>query len=321
MKIDAVITWVNGDDPVHKVKRTTYAGGAVLKSEDKAGETRYVSVGEIYWCIASLNRFAPWLNKIYIVTDEQNPQLDQFLASNFPDGHVPVEIIDHKVIFRGYEEYLPTFNSLAIETMTWRIPGLSNHYIELNDDMFFTGPVLPQDFFTEDGTAVWYVDKINVFWTWFTRIIKSKSQGLRKVTFKGVMFNAARILGKKWTFFKINHTPRALFKDVYEEFFRDNDELLRANISHRFRDASQFSPQVLHCHLLDSQGRCSVRPVKGNHFFFQPKKGQPSYFDKKMTALRSFRGNFVCLNSIDLATEEQRRTMKNWIEERLSVRL
>lgn len=76
MKIDAVITWVDGDDPAHKAKRMKYASSEVLGAADKAADTRFSDLGEIFWCVASLNRFAPWLNRIYIVTDAQDPGLD-----------------------------------------------------------------------------------------------------------------------------------------------------------------------------------------------------------------------------------------------------
>mgnify|MGYP003302698541 CR=1 FL=1 len=152
--IDAVITWVDGKDPRHREKRMKYASAGQLKSDDKAGETRYADLGEIFWCVASLNRYAPWLNKIYIVTDEQDPGLDAFLERNFPEGYIPVEIVDHKVLFKGYEDCLPTFNSVSIESMTWRIPGLSDRFLEFNDDLMLLAPVAPEDFFLPDGTPV-----------------------------------------------------------------------------------------------------------------------------------------------------------------------
>ena len=117
MQIDAVLLWVDGNDPVLTAKRSKYAPADALKMSDVAGATRYANVGEIFWCIASLNRFASFLHKIYIITDGQDPHLDPFLEKNFPSGHIPYEIVDHKTIFKGYEEYLPVFNSTSIETM------------------------------------------------------------------------------------------------------------------------------------------------------------------------------------------------------------
>ena len=79
MKIDAVITWVDGKDPVHREKRAKYADSSMLRADDVAGDTRFVEVGELKWCVASINRYAPWINKIYIVTDSQDPHLEDFM--------------------------------------------------------------------------------------------------------------------------------------------------------------------------------------------------------------------------------------------------
>jgi hypothetical protein len=49
---------------------------------------------------------------------------------------------------------LPTYNSNVIELHCWRIPGLNEHFILLNDDFLFTNPVWPSDFFTADGEKV-----------------------------------------------------------------------------------------------------------------------------------------------------------------------
>ena len=141
--IDIVIPWVDGDDPVLAAKRRQYLTG---KREDKhadvAAATRYCDLGVIFWCIDSINIFAPFIRKIFIVTDGQDPHLEEHLTARFPKGHIPVEIVDHSVIFKGYEKYLPTFNSRSIEALIWRIPGLSEHFLLMNDDFFLAGPDL-----------------------------------------------------------------------------------------------------------------------------------------------------------------------------------
>ena len=139
--IDAVITWVDGDDPVHRAKRARYTDGVEnVDAEDIGGETRFRSLGEIGWCVASIRRFAPFIRKIFVLSDGQDPHLDG------------VEVVDHSVVARGYEEYLPLFNCNGIETLMWRIPGLAEHFIYFNDDVFLTAPVTPEDFFVGDKT-------------------------------------------------------------------------------------------------------------------------------------------------------------------------
>jgi Stealth protein CR2, conserved region 2 len=65
-----------------------------------------------------------------------------------------IRIVDHREIFRGYEQLLPTFNSYAIECMLWRIEGLADRFLYFNDDMMLVGPVEPTDFFSNDGKVI-----------------------------------------------------------------------------------------------------------------------------------------------------------------------
>ena len=154
-EIDVVIAWVDGNDPAHKRKINPFLPSDKQRSDDVDGKTRYRSEGEIFYSVASVLRFAPFVRKIFIVTDEQNPHLDGFLQKNFPDNHIPIEIIDHKIIFRGYEQYLPVFNSRAVETCIYRIPDLSENYVYFNDDFFLTRPLKETDWFVDDKTVAY----------------------------------------------------------------------------------------------------------------------------------------------------------------------
>ena len=319
MTIDAVITWVDGDDPRHRAKRLKHGGHELRENEDIAGSTRFSNLGEIYYCIASLNRFAPWLHKIYIVTDEQDPRVDDFLAKHFPDGHIPVEVVDHKVIFSGYEQYLPTFNSIAIETMTWRIPGLSEHYIEFNDDLLLASPVSPADFFSPNGSSVCYATRCSMLWTKLTRMLKPQKNGQKRVTFKGSMYNAAVIARRHLSFLKLAHTPKALRKSCYEQYFSAHPEHMLMNIGHRFRHAEQFTSQELQYLLLESEGKVQIRPVDKYLFFLQP-KGRKGYVGQKMDRLLRMKDcKFCCFNSLDKATIEEREQITAWISERVGL--
>ena len=316
-KIDAVITWVDGDDPRHRAKRQQFGSQKMFAEEQVGGDTRFKSIGEIFYCVASINRFAPWINKIFIVTDEQNPNLEPLLKRHFAQGFIPMEIVDHKVIFRDYEEYLPTFNSIALESMTRRIPGLSNKFIEFNDDLILGAPVTPRDFFTESGGSVCYATKKCYFLTALTRLLKYRRDGSKAVSYKQTMLNAADILGCHKFFLKMDHTPKGLFRSFYEEFFSNHPNILKQNISHRFRHASQFNPQELQYMALYNDGLCELRPVKGNLFYLKP-KNKVGYITKK---LRDFSRNgnckFGCFNSLDQASEEEQKIIISWIKHRI----
>ncbi|WP_026069223.1 stealth family protein [Legionella tunisiensis] len=142
--IDAVITWVDGIEPAYQEKLSHYLSQNTVHSEASA-KTRFHQIGELEYCITSLFRFAPWLRTIYIVTDNQIPPLLSKLAGTCYEHKV--RLIDHKVIFSGFDNFLPTFNSRTIETLLWRIPELSEKFLYLNDDFVLVKPVLPKDFF------------------------------------------------------------------------------------------------------------------------------------------------------------------------------
>ena len=318
MKIDAVITWVDGNDPAHRDKMARYGDKSVFSRDDVAGSTRYASIGEIFWCVASINRFAPFINRIYIVTDNQDPQLNEFLQRNFPEGHIPVEIVDHKVVFRGYEQSLPVFNSPAIESVLWRIPGLSEHYIYFNDDCLLAAPVTPDDFFTQDG-VVCYASRHLTLLTDITRAWKTLvHKGQKQVTFKGHIRNAVKALGGGSWYIRYGHTPKALLRSFFEEFYAAHPDVLLKNISYRFRDAAQFTSEELLYVSLYRDGRCDLRKLDDKLFFFQM-KNRSDYLDRKLRRLEQGDHIFCCFNSLDKLSESDFAKVVAWIDRRLNI--
>ncbi len=301
--IDVVITWVDGQDRELAEKRKQYVESDELEHDDTGGATRYASIGEIWWCVASINRFAPWVHHIYIVTDGQDPQLTPFLEESFPEGYIPMDIVDHRQIFRGFEQYLPTFNSLSIETMLWRIPGLSRHFIEMNDDFMFSAPVSPDDFFLAGDTPVCYATWACLPLVRMTRIIKRCMEGRPKVTFKGNMIAAAQIAGNRWTFLKIRHAARPLVRDTFEECLGQHSDLIERNIRHRFRHIEQFHAEELHYLHLARRNRLCVRSPKGLLFYLEP-KDKKNYVLRKLARLKRGSYKFCCFNNLNLATEQ-----------------
>ncbi|MDE6145762.1 MAG: Stealth CR1 domain-containing protein [Muribaculaceae bacterium] len=294
--IDVVITWVDGNDPRLAAKRRAYATGTAVEThDDVAGATRYAADGEIHWCVRSIERFAPWVRKIFIVTDGQNPQVRT--------DRIPVEIIDHKVIFRGYEQYLPTFNSRTIETMLWRIPGLSDRYIYLNDDFAFINPVEPADFFDSEGRPVVYGYRHSTLTARLGRLWdRVRSPRHRKVKFRDGMLNAALELGLS-EFYRLQHVPHGIRRDVLERWFREHPESLVSNISHRFRSAEQFNPQELQYLLCGSEVR-DHRPVL---IYIEP--AHPEIAAKAGA-------KFFCVNSLDQFSPEGKALVRQFLENR-----
>lgn len=88
--------------------------------------------------------YAGWFRHIWLVTDGQVPE---WLAD-----HPRLTVVPHSAIFSD-PAALPTFNSHAIESQLHHIDGLAEHFLYLNDDVFFGRPVRPDQFFAGPGIA------------------------------------------------------------------------------------------------------------------------------------------------------------------------
>lgn len=317
--IDVVILWVDGDDPVHRAKRLRYMGLGDEQRDDVAATTRFKDVGEVVYCVASVLRNMPYVRQIFIVTDQQQPQLEPMLSRNFPLRIQPITIIDHKTIFEGYEEYLPTFNSLSIESMLWRIPGLAEHFVYLNDDMLVLSPTTPETFFTPEGEPVCYAKPMLTLWAELLRAIKPRKGGHKPFGFKDSMLNAQRVAGRGLWFPCMAHTPYVLRRSFFEEFFSRRPEALVDNIKYRFRDAGQYNPQELFYLCSLREGRGVRRTTSGTLLYLKPKPkegyvaGKLAKFERNHTAL------FGCINSLDQASPEEQQMVKRWLAGRLGI--
>lgn len=163
--IDVVYTWVNGSDPrLQKLLGEHKAAAcAAAKDEgttdtdadgcrsDMASASRYVDNEELRFSLRSVLKFAPWVRHIYVVTNGQVPHWLRI-------DHPRLSVVSHEQIFSNLS-HLPTFSSPAIEVHLHKIPGLSDQFIYLNDDVMFGGPIFPDDFVTHAGGQ-------NVFLSW-----------------------------------------------------------------------------------------------------------------------------------------------------------
>ncbi len=144
--IDAVVSWVDGSDPVWKMKKSMYdhmytEASAMDNTAMRFGMEEGSDVDELWYCLSCIRKHAPWVRKIYVLMDDcQAPKysLDKFGAIRMP----------HSAFIQAGS--LPVFNSHAIEANLHRVPGLSEHFVYFNDDCYIRRPVLPSDFFGGD---------------------------------------------------------------------------------------------------------------------------------------------------------------------------
>lgn len=145
--VDAVYTWVDGDDPVwiksKILAKSTFQGSDFHSEADDPA--RYRSRDELRYSLRSLEMYAPWFRTIYVVTSGQVPDwLDT--------SHPSIRLVRHDEIYPD-DGYLPTFNSNSIISRLHHIEGLGEHYVYINDDVFFGRALSKSDFFTPSGIA------------------------------------------------------------------------------------------------------------------------------------------------------------------------
>ncbi len=141
--VDIVYSWVDGSDPTWHKKMMKYKTEYMPNSINNSA-SRYESRDELKYSLRSLHMFAShFIRNIYIITDEQKPDW-------LRDDHPQIHIVDHKDIFNT-KSALPVFNSHAISSQAHHIDGLSEHYIYINDDVFFSKLAVANDFFHVTG--------------------------------------------------------------------------------------------------------------------------------------------------------------------------
>jgi hypothetical protein len=151
--VDIVYLWVDGSDPVWRAKRRAAAlrlGTAQAQSMAPYGnvEGRFRDNGELRCSLRALERFFPGHGHVYIVTDGQTPSW--LRASS------RLTVVSHQDLLPANR--LPTFDSGNIESYIHRIPGLSERYFYLNDDVFFGAPVRLDHWFWSGGFYVAWSD-------------------------------------------------------------------------------------------------------------------------------------------------------------------
>ncbi len=152
MEVDIVFSWVDGEDSRHKQARARY-----LRQSDH----HYSSTASCRWdstrnefkhAIDSCLAFAPWIRRIFVVVSfSQRP-----LFCGVEPYKSRVTVVDDSELFVPFQRHLPVFNSHSIEAHLAKIPDLAEHFLYSCDDEMFGSRVTPLDFFTKEGTPLFF---------------------------------------------------------------------------------------------------------------------------------------------------------------------
>ncbi len=325
--VDVVIAWVDGSDTELAEKRNRYLSrGENARLSPGAHSTRFASINEIKYCVLSIMKFAPFVRNIFIITDNQDPGLYDDIKNYYPERQESFRIVDHKEIFEGFEDFLPTFNSISIGNMIWRIKGLSENFVYFNDDTFLIRRIAPEDWFINNKPVMrgrWVpFPLLRILWnstrTGINKYILGNSDYEPRVSFHMGQWRSAYLAGYRLRYFTNSHTPHAVERETAEEFFRQNILLFGKNISYRFRNFEQFTFIALSNHLQLLAGNKQI--ADPGLAYLQPYKRPENYIEKKINYCENNPDiKFLCVQSLDLCTKEEQEKVLGWLETLLQL--
>ncbi len=272
--IDFVIAWVDGSDPEWRKRKTALRGNA--SADDR--EERYRDWGLLKYWFRGVEKFAPWVRKIWFICDQEPPAwLDT--------AHPKLCVVRHEDFLP--DEYRPAFSSHPIELNLHRITGLSEQFVYFNDDTFLLKPV-GEDFFfrrglpcdcallntipTDDiadgrGTKIFYTflnntSYINRDYEFRKCLKKNIGKWLNPVYGKDLFRNLVLCVWPRLNGTVELHLPQAFLKKTFEEAWAQDADILDQTSRHHFRDNLDVNQWFIRLHHI-MEGTFAVRkPIR-----------------------------------------------------------
>lgn len=320
--IDFIITWVDGNDPDWQNEKNKYKG---IKGDSR--NSRFRDWDTLRYLLRGIERFAPWVNKVFLVT-----------CGHFPAwlnlDHPKLVIVNH----RDYipKEYLPTFSSRTIDMNFHRISELSEHFVYFNDDMLLMKPVEKEDFFVkgvpcdtailrpamvklsrdaikENSSQIYLAPIIDI--ALINKYI-NKKKAIRNNFFKWYSLRYGKEILKTmtmapWDFFpgiREYHCCYSYLKQTYRELWELEGNAFSEVCSHRFRVNTDYNHWVFSYWQIAKGCFAPRNPNFGVAF---PLKDDDEYNTKVFAILRHPNHKVICIND-NVSDENYERISKEF---------
>lgn len=325
MKIDFVITYLDGNDEEWIQEKDKY----LLKENKEVDSTpkRFRNWDNLHYWFRGIEKFAPWVNKVFFVTCGQHP--DWLNTDN-----EKLVLIDHKDYMP--EEYLPSFSASPIELNLHRIKDLSEHFVFFNDDFFLTSYTkesdffingLPCDSFVEDPLTFKDKETINdiiindmiVINSRFSRrevLHNNRKKIYSLVDRKGLVKNLVMSMLKRDEFVGLEfaHIPQPFLKSMFNTVWKDNYDLLDRTSKSKFRSPDDVNQWLIKFYQLLMNKFTPYNWRKSGHAYHLVDSGEFNNIDEACEAIIQQKYKMVCLNDSKVCDFE---TTKNKINDAL----
>ena len=266
--MDAVITYVDGNDPVWK---KDYEATTNVPVMDK----RFRDWGTLKYLLRGIQTKMPFIRNVYLVVSHPS-QVPQWANQE------QLRIVLHKDIIPA--EFLPTFNCNPIEMHLHRIPGLDEEFIYFNDDMFPVGDCRPEDFFRNGKPVIGY----------YRHLLAS---GMYKKICRNSDRLARKALGMKPSCFftRPQHICSPMLKSQCDELYAKVEEEIRKTSATRTRTEENLN-QYLFLDYMNYKGMVIHEKISNKHYSVAVASA-----DTLREFLHNPTRNLVCINDVRLS--------------------
>lgn len=271
--MDAVITYVNGLDPVWQAEYADAVGGRVMAK-------RYRDWGTLMFLLRGIEKHIPSIENVFLLVsgDSQVP--------SWVDRSV-VRVVLHRDIIP--ERFLPTFNSTTIEMFMHRIPGLAEEFLYFNDDMFPVMDCAPEDFFRDGKAVIGFAHHLFAGGKYKKRVRNSDHQ-------------ARKALGKRPGLFFVRpqHTCSPMLKSESDAVYGFSEGKIFEVVS-RLRTTRNFN-QYLFLDYLYYSGKTTGEKISNKHL--SPAVHSPETIADNIVNPSA---KLLCINDVHLSDEDYER--------------
>ena len=309
-KIDFVLMWVDGNDPDWQKEKNKYDA----KSNADDSIVRYRDFNLLKYWFRGVEKYAPWVNKIYFITWGHLPEwLDT--------ENEKLVIVNHKDYIP--EEYLPTFSANTIENNIHRIKDLSENFVLFNDDFYLIDNVKKEDFFKNgipmDTVSLnvhcpkkslisqyFCINDVSIINEHFDFKKSMKDNWKKWYNLKnGGMLLRTIVLSKSPRFpgFWQHHLATALKKSVLEEVWEKEPEILENTCKHKFRETTDVN-QWLFKEWQIASGNFVNRSIKFGKSYYIDRDGIKAIKDNMLKYIKKQKGKMIAINDGTMSSEE-----------------
>lgn len=306
-KIDFIIPWVDGNDEAWRKEKNQFN----VSVDYDAREQRYRDWDNLKYWFRGVEKYAPWVNKIYFVTW----------------GHIPewLNVENEKLVVVKHsdfipKQYLPTFNASTIELNFHRIEGLSEKFVVFNDDLFLISKTKKTDFFKKgmpcDTAALnvhcldvnvgfnyasfQAIGIVNKYFPFHSTLLKNWKKWFNLKNGKLLLRTLYLFPCPRFSGIYQPHLANSYLKTTYLKLWEKEEIVLNETCTHKFRNKLDYSQWVFRNWQLAS-GNFENRKIIGKSFYIEEDR---NCIDEICSFIEKQKGKMVCINDGEMTNDK-----------------